>query len=133
MNIILFLSMLLAGCANVNTPHYEPLDNEEYIEQLEAQSDQEIKANTLEIYTYAGVALFVSGVAMVAFTPKIRSGLIMLLGGLLAMGTPFIFNAEWFGWVFGVAIVIALLDGLYVLFRFTKKYVETKGSNGNSE
>jgi hypothetical protein len=133
MKFLYLLSFLLLGCANVNTPRYEPANNEEYIEQYEAQSDQEIKANTLQVYTYAGVALFTAGVAMIAFTPRIKSGLIMLLGGLLAMGSPFIFNTEWFAWVFGVALAIALLDGLYVLFRLTVKYVEEKRSGGNGE
>ena len=129
----LFLLFLLTGCANVNTPHYEPADNEEYIEQLEATTDQKIKADTLQVYTYVGAALFAAGVIMVALTPRFKSGIVIILGGLLAMGTPFILNAVWFDWVFGVGIGIALFYILYFLFRKTADYISSKRNDSNNE
>ena len=126
MKYFILLSFLLAGCVASKMPTYQPADNDEYIEQLEAQSDQEIKADTLQVYTYVGVGLFTAGVAMLAFTPKVKSALVIMLGGGLAMGSPFIFNSEWFAWIFGTALALALLDGLYLLYRFSMQYVANK-------
>lgn len=125
---LVLLSLLLVGCVTASAPVYQPADNEEYIEQLEAQTDQEIKADTLRIYTYAGIGLFTAGVAMLAFTPKVKSALVIMLGGGLAMGSPFIFNSKWFEWIFGTALAFILLDGLYILYRFTIQYIPNKTS-----
>jgi len=89
-------------------------------------SDQEIKADTLKVYTYAGIAVFMAGVATVSFTPRMRSGALLILGGSLAMASPFILNSDWFGWVFGVAFTLALLDGLWLLYRFSAEYIANK-------
>lgn len=124
MKFLIIISFLLAGCIASQMPSYEPSTNEEYIEQYEAHTDAEIKADTIQVYTYAGIALFTAGVAMCALTPRIKSGIIMIAGGALAMSTPFVFNSEWFAWVFGTAVAIALLDGLYILFRLSKRYLE---------
>lgn len=116
------LALLLTGCVTSHTPVYQPADNDEYIEQLEAQTDAEIKADTLQIYTYAGIGLFTAGVALIAFTPKMKSGLIMMGGGGLAMGSPFILNSKWFDWIFGIGSALIVLDGLYFLWRFSVNY-----------
>jgi hypothetical protein len=118
----LILALCLVGCATAELPTYQPANNDEYIEQLQAQSDQEIKADTLKVYTYAGIAIFMAGVATLSFTPRIRSGLFLMLGGSLAMASPFILNSEWFSWIFGVAITLALLDGLWILYKFSKQF-----------
>lgn len=128
MKYFILLSFFLAGCVATKMPTYQPADNDEYIEQLEAQTDQEIKADTLQVYTYVGVGLFTAGVAMLAFTPKVKSALVIMLGGGLAMGSPFIFNSDWFAWIFGTALAFALLDGLYVLYRFSVQYIANKTS-----
>jgi len=128
----IFLLFILTACANVNTPSYDPINNDEYIEQLEAQNDQKIKADTLQVYAYLGAALFASGVAMLAFTPRVRSGLIMLLGGLVAMGTPFVFNSPWWNWSIGLFVFIVFADGLYLLFRKTAEYISSKRNNSDS-
>lgn len=132
MKKLFLLSLLLVGCETAK-PSYEPQNNDEYLEQLETFSDQKIKADTLQVYTYVGAALFAAGVLLVALTPKFKSGVIIALGGLLAMGTPFVFNSEWFSWVFGIAVVFALLNVLYVLFRTTMNYIESKRNNSNNE
>jgi hypothetical protein len=122
LRLFTLLALLLTGCATKHTPVYEPANNDEYIEQVEAESNAEIKSNTLQTYTYAGIGLFTAGVALVAFTPKMKSGVIMMGGGGLAMGSPFIFNSEWFDWVFGIATAIIVIDGLYFLWRFSTNY-----------
>lgn len=129
----LLLVLCLVGCATAELPTYQPANNDEYIEQLEAQSDQEIKAETLKVYTYAGIAVFMAGVATLSFTPRIRSGALLMLGGSLAMASPFILNSDWFGWVFGVALTLALLDGLWLLYRFSAQYIANKNQAKQTE
>lgn len=118
----------MVACTSM--PSYEPETNDEYIEQLEAQSDQEIKAETLRTYTYAGIAMLVAGVSMIAFTSRYKSGLIFAVTGAIVMAFPFIFNSKWFDWVFGISIALILLDGLWFLFRFTAKYINNKANAG---
>jgi hypothetical protein len=129
MKYFILLSFLLIGCTTTHLPAYQPADNEEYIEQLEVQSDQEIKSNTLQVYTYAGIGLFTAGVAMLAFTPKVKSALVLMVGGGLAMGSPFIFNSEWFAWIFGTALAFALLDGLWLLYTFSYSCIKNNKTN----
>jgi len=114
--------ILLAGCATERVKPYEATNNDEYIEQMEAETDAEIKSDTLKIYTFVGAGLFVAGVAMVALTPKLKSGVTMIAGGAVAMGSPFILNSVWFDWVFGLAFAFILLDGMYFGVRFTISY-----------
>jgi len=106
----------MVACTTV--PSYEPENNEEYIDQLIAQTDQQIKAETSRTYAYAGVALLVAGVAMLAFTPKTTSALIITASGAGLMAFPFILNSEWFDWVAGIFVSFILIDGLIFLFKF---------------
>lgn len=111
----------MVSCTSM--PSYEPETNDEYIEQLEAITDQQIKAETSRTYSYAGIAMLVSGVAMVAFSGKYMSGLIVSLAGTIIMTFPFIFNSEWFDWVVGIFIAFVLIYGFYFLYKFRiKKY-----------
>lgn len=128
----LLMILFVVGCTTASVPSYQPADNEEYIEQLEAQTDQAIKGNTLQVYTYAGIGLFTAGVAMLAFTPKVKSGLVMMLGGGLAMSSPFIFNSKWFDWIFGIASAFVLIDCLWFLYVFTSGYIKKVKENKSS-
>jgi hypothetical protein len=114
---LLLLCLLLVGCAT-DLPTYQPENNDEYIEQLIAQTDSQIKAETSRTYAYAGVALVLAGVAMLAFTPKITSGLIVTASGAGLMAFPFILNSEWFDWVAGIFVSFILIDGLIFLCKF---------------
>lgn len=122
----LLLCLLLVGCATASVPSYIPADNDEYIEQLEAQSDQQIKADTLSLYSYAGIGMFVAGVALLSFTPRIRSAALLMAGGALAMASPFILNSAWFQWLLGTASWLAVAGGLYVLYRLVAKYLKNR-------
>lgn len=114
---LLLLSLLLAGCAT-ELPVYQPETNDEYIEQLIAQTDQQIKAETSRTYAYAGVALLVAGVATLAFTGKYVSGLIISLAGGIIMTFPFVLNSEYFDWIAGGFILFVAIDGLIFLYKF---------------
>jgi hypothetical protein len=110
------LCLFMVACTSV--PSYEPENNDEYIEQLIAQTDSQIKAETSRTYAYAGVALVLAGVAMLAFTPKIASGLIITASGIGLMAFPFILNSEWFDWIAGIFVSFVLIDGLIFLYKF---------------
>jgi hypothetical protein len=116
---LLLLSLLLVGCAT-ELPVYQPENNDEYIEQLIAQTDSQIKAETSRTYAYAGVALLVAGVAMLAFTPKITSGLIITASGAGLMAFPFILNSEWFNWIAGGFILFLAVDLVIFISKKTE-------------
>lgn len=124
---LFLICLLLAGCAT-ELPTYQPENNDEYIEQLRAITDQQIKAETLKTYSWSGLVMLVSGVALVAFTTRYTSGFIIAISGALLMSFPFILNSEWFDWVFGIAVGICLLDGIYILYRKTTEYFLDKNN-----
>jgi len=129
---LLLLSLMLAGCAT-ELPTYQPENNDEYIEQLQAQVDGQIKAETSRTYAYAGVALVVAGVAMLAFTPKITSGLIITASGAGLMAFPFILNSEWFDWIAGIFVSFTLIDVLIFVYKFQVSKNKNNSSTENTE
>ena len=133
MKYLSILLFVLAGCANVNTPVYEPTNNDEYIEQLEASTSAETKSDALKLYTYVGSAMFVGGILLIAFRQQIKSGLTISGGGLVAMGTPFIFNSGWFDWIIGIAFGLCVAEFLYFLFKITANYISRKRSSQDNQ
>lgn len=115
---LLLLSLLLVGCAT-ELPVYQPETNDEYIEQLIAQTDQQIKAETSRTYAYAGIALLVAGVATLAFTGKYISGLIISLAGVIIMTFPFVLNSEYFDWIAGGFLLFVAVDIIIFISRKT--------------
>lgn len=115
---LLLLSLLLVGCAT-DLPVYQPETNDEYIEQLRAQTDQQIKAETSRTYAYAGIALLVAGVAMLAFTEKYLSGVIVSGSGAIIMTFPFVLNSEYFDWIAGGFILFIAIDGIIFISKKT--------------
>ena len=114
---LFLLSVILAGCVT-DAPVYQPESNDEYIEQLIAQTDQQIKAETSRTYAYAGIALLVAGVATLAFTGKYVSGLIISIAGGIIMTFPFVLNSEYFDWIAGGFLLFVAVDGLIFLYKF---------------
>jgi len=129
---LLLLSLLLVGCAT-DLPTYQPETNDEYIEQLIAQTDSQIKAETSRTYAYAGVALVLAGVAMLAFTPKITSGLIITASGAGLMAFPFILNSEWFDWIAGGFILFVAVDGAIFIYKFFNNKNCSDNTNDSSK
>jgi hypothetical protein len=129
---LLLLSLLLVGCAT-DLPTYQPETNDEYIEQLIAQTDSQIKAETSRTYAYAGVALVLAGVAMLAFTPKITSGLIVTASGAGLMAFPFILNSEWFDWIAGGFLLFVAVDGAIFIYKFFNNKNHSDNTNDTSK
>ena len=133
--LYLLTTLLIVGCATNQIPTYEAENIDEYIQQLEAQSNVVIASNTLSMYSWAGLGLFVAGVGTLAWTSKIKSGLYMIAGGSLLMSAVWIFNSEWFDWIVGgIALVIAL-DVSYIIYIKSKNYLSGKnaGQNQNND
>ena len=129
---LLLLSLLLVGCAT-ELPTYQPENNDEYIEQLQAQTDSQIKAETSRTYAYAGVALVLAGVATLAFTPKITSGLIVTASGAGLMAFPFILNSEWFDWIAGGFLLFVAVDGAIFIYKFFNNKNHSDNTNDTNK
>ena len=133
--VYLFVFLIVAGCATNQVPTYEASNIDEYVEQIEAQTNAVITSNTLSMYSWAGMGLFIAGVGTLAWTSKVKSGAYMLAAGGLLMSAVWIFNSEWFDWIVGgIALVIAL-DVSYIIYIKTKEYISGKnaGQTQNKE
>ena len=131
--LYLFAVLLIVGCATNQVPTYEASNIDEYVEQLQAQSNAVITSNTLSMYSWVGMGLFVAGVGTLAWTSKIKSGVYMISAGGLLMSAVWVFNSEWFDWIVGgIALVIAI-DASYIIYIKTKNYLsgEKTGQDQN--
>lgn len=86
------------------------------LEQSEARADGEFKQKVLWQYSTVGLAVFVAGLLALAFTPFKKSAGTVMAGGMLAMGSAWIFESTWFHWIVAVAIGVSVLGvavGIY--------------------
>jgi lipopolysaccharide export LptBFGC system permease protein LptF len=105
--------------------------NEE-LELLEKERQREIKDKQLWQYSTAGLAMFVSAVLMIAFTPFKKNGFVVLLGGVAAMSTAWLFDSTWFPWVAGGSVAVCLVGVLVavvpVVYVRIKQYLHKSPS-----
>jgi hypothetical protein len=80
----------------------------EIAENAEKQHQLELKEKILWKFSTAGLAMFVLGLAVVAFTPFKKNGGIFMAGGSLAMASMWIFDSKWFTWIVGVSIGLVI-------------------------
>ena len=125
-NLLLTSLILLSACTPVEIKPYEPKSNDEYIEQIEALSNNEIKSESLKFYSFVGAGLFIAGVGLIALTPKLNAGLVFTAGGGVAMFIPIILNSPWFDWLVGIAFTLTFLYGLYFLIRYSIAYFKSR-------
>jgi hypothetical protein len=114
---VIFTSFL-CGCVT-DAPTYTPENIDEYVEQLDAISSNQVKQTTLNMYSYVGMALFVAGVGTLAWTARLKSGLYMLIGGIALMASVWIFDSPWFDWIVGIAAGAIVIDILYIVVTKT--------------
>jgi len=88
-------------------------------ENSENERQREMKDKILWMVSCVGMAIMTAGLLAVAFTPFKTRGLVLVAGGTLATCLAWIVDTRWFAWVVGVGIAIAMLDGLYILIRWT--------------
>ena len=86
------------------------------LSEANARADAEFKQKVLWRYSTVGLAVFVTGLLALAFTPFKKSAGIVMAGGMLAMGSAWIFESTWFTWIVAVAVgvsVIGIAIGIY--------------------
>jgi hypothetical protein len=76
----------------------------EIAENAEKEHQLEMKEKILWKFSTAGLAMFVFGLFIVAFTPFKKNGGIFMAGGSLAMASLWIFDSKWFTWIIGLSI-----------------------------
>lgn len=117
--LILVTIGFFSGCSTTELPTYQPENIDEYLEQLDAISSNSIKATSLNLYSYVGMALFVAGIGTLAWTSKIKSGAYMLAGGVALMASVWLFDSPWFDWVVGIGAGVMAIDILYIVVTKT--------------
>jgi len=108
-----------SGCSTAELPTYQPENIDEYLEQLDAISSNSIKATSLNLYSYVGMALFVAGIGTLAWTTRIKSGVYMLAGGCALMASVWLFDSPWFNWIVGISAGVLAIDILYIVITKT--------------
>lgn len=88
----------------------------EMAENAEKQHQLELKEKILWKFSTAGLAMFVFGLFVVAFTPFKKNGGIFMAGGSLAMASLWIFDSKWFTWIAGASVAIVAISAIYILF-----------------
>jgi len=87
------------------------------LEAAEIRADAEFKQKVLWKFSTVGLAVFVAGLLVVAFTPFKKSGAIVMGGGSLAMASLWIFDSQWFTYIAGGSVGIVVLCLLFVLIK----------------
>ena len=86
------------------------------LEEANTRADAEFKQKVLWRYSTVGLAVFVAGLLAMAFTPFKKSAGIVMLGGMTAMASAWIFESTWFTWIVAVAVGVSVLSvaiGIY--------------------
>lgn len=79
------------------------------------EAQREIKNKQLWQYSTAGVAMFFVGVLGAAFSPWKKNSVVLMLGGMLAMSSAWIFDSEWFPWIAGSAVALVATSGVVLV------------------
>ena len=85
--------------------------------QAVEERDNAFKEKTLWQFSTTGLGVFVLGLLATAFTPFKKEGLVLIGGGMLAMGSLWIFDSEWFVWVIGSAFALVAFSVVLLVFR----------------
>jgi hypothetical protein len=99
----------------------------EIANNADKERQRETKDKILWMFSCIGGAIFVAGVALLAFSPRKASGVVLMLAGGLAIGSAWIFDSPWFPWIAGAGVGFALLDILVIGITKTYKYLRPSG------
>lgn len=87
------------------------------LEEANTRADAEFKQKVLWQYSTVGLAVFVTGLLAMAFTPFKKSAGIVMLGGMTAMASAWIFESTWFTWIVAVAIGVSVLGVAVAIYK----------------
>jgi hypothetical protein len=90
-------------------------------EKAVARADMEFKQKELWRYSTVGLGMFVAGVLAIAFTPFKKEGFVVILGGMLAMASAWIFESAWFDWIAGGSIALISISIIVWVISLLRK------------
>jgi hypothetical protein len=85
-----------------------------------------VKDKILYSITMVGMAIFTAGVIVIAFTPKKVSGAVLIVAGLGAGSTAWIFDSHWFNWIVGFGVGFVVVDLLFILGKKTFDFLRAR-------
>lgn len=94
-----------------------------------ARADAEFKQKVLWQYSTVGLAVFVAGLLALAFSPFKKSAGIVMLGGMTAMASAWIFESTWFTWIVAVAVGVSVLGVAVAIYKAGKPKAEDKADS----
>lgn len=94
-----------------------------------ARADAEFKQKILWQYSTVGLAVFVAGLLALAFSPFKKSAGIVMLGGMTAMASAWVFESTWFTWIVAVAVGVSVLGVAIGIYKSGKPKAEDKADS----
>lgn len=88
-------------------------------DNAEKERQGAIKDKILWMVSCIGMAISVAGLGVIVFTPWKLRGAGLIAGGAFATASAWILDTQWFAWIIGTGIALAILDGLYMLVMWT--------------
>jgi hypothetical protein len=102
------------------------------LEEANTRADAEFKQKVLWKFSTAGLGLFTAGLLALAFTPFKKSAGIVMAGGMVAMGSAWIFDSTWFTWVVGVSVGVSVI-GISIAIYKEKSHKSAKKDGNQKE
>ena len=99
------------------------------LNEAHARGDAEFKQKVLWQYSTVGLAVFVAGLLAMAFSPFKKSAGIVMLGGMTAMASAWIFESTWFTWIVAVAVGVSVLGVAVGIYKAGKPKAEDKADS----
>lgn len=96
------------------------------LSEANARGDAEFKQKVLWQYSTVGLAVFVAGLLALAFSPFKKSAGIVMLGGMTAMASAWVFESTWFTWIVAVAVGVSVLGVAVAIYKAGKPEAKAK-------
>ena len=114
----------------------ESLDGELAIEKAAKELAIEEKARAVKdkilwLTSVIGMAIFTTGVVVVAFTSNKLSGFILMISGIIATSLAWVVDEHWFQYVAGFGVGFLLIDLLFILVKKTIDFLRAKKTGQN--
>lgn len=100
------------------TELYALVEQRDYeLAEAQTRADAEFKQKVLWQFSTAGLGLFTAGLLALAFTPFKKSAGIVMAGGMVAMGSAWIFDSTWFTWIVGVSVGVSVIGIAIAIYK----------------
>jgi lipopolysaccharide export LptBFGC system permease protein LptF len=103
------------------TALYAMVEQRDYeLAEAHTRADAEFKQKVLWRYSTVGLAVFIAGLLALAFSPFKKSAGIVMLGGMTAMASAWIFESTWFTWIVAVAVGVSVIGIAISIYKAGK-------------